>query len=88
MTEWNILKKTLLKYWQFYETYYKNEIVTPLVTQILNYNNRGHFLKNVLNPILEEGVEYRDGKSKSPYAQIKIKVNSVLPSRKSNKMNR
>lgn len=38
----------------------------------LSYNNRGYFLKDVLNPMLEEGVIYRDGKSKSPYAQIKI----------------
>lgn len=50
--------------------------------EALNYNNRGHFLKNVLNPMLEEGVVYRDGKPKSPYAQIKInkiKVNSDFP---------
>lgn len=40
--------------------------------ETLNYNNRGYFLKNVLNPMLEEGVVYRDGKPKSPYAQIKI----------------
>lgn len=40
--------------------------------EALNYNNRGHFLKNVLNPMLEEGVVYRDGKPKSPYAQIII----------------
>ncbi len=43
--------------------------------EALNYNNRGHFLKNVLNPMLEEGVVYRDGKPKSPYAQIKINKN-------------
>lgn len=39
----------------------------------LNYNNRGLFLKEVLNPMLEDGKIYRDGKLKSPYALIKIK---------------
>ncbi len=39
----------------------------------MQYNNRGKFLKEVINPLIERGKIYRDGKSKSPLALIKLK---------------
>lgn len=39
----------------------------------LNYNSRSIFLKEVINPMLDEGKIYRDGKPKSPTALIKLK---------------
>jgi len=39
----------------------------------LAYKSRSQFLKDVINPLLESGVIYRDGKPKSPTALIKIR---------------
>ena len=41
--------------------------------EILKYHNRGLFLKTVLNPLIESGVIYRDGKAKSPHSLIRLK---------------
>lgn len=40
--------------------------------EILGYTNRTSFLKSVINPLLSSGVIFRDGKSKSPTALIKL----------------
>lgn len=37
------------------------------------YKSRSQFLKEVLNPLMEEGYIYRDGPAKSPTAQIKMR---------------
>lgn len=39
----------------------------------INYRSRSQFLKDVINPLIESGDIYRDGKPKSPTSQIKIK---------------
>ena len=39
----------------------------------LNYRSRSQFLNEVINPLMESGKIYRDGKPKSPTALIKIK---------------
>ena len=39
----------------------------------LNYRSRSQFLNEVINPLMEIGKIYRDGKPKSPTALIKIK---------------
>lgn len=39
----------------------------------INYRSRSQFLKDVINPLLESGDIYRDGKPKSPTSRIKIK---------------
>lgn len=41
--------------------------------EALNYANRGVFLKKVINPLIEAGKIYKDGKPKSPKALIKIR---------------
>lgn len=41
--------------------------------EALGYRSRSQFLKEVLNPMLEVGDVYRDGKPKSPTSLIKIK---------------
>lgn len=41
--------------------------------EALGYRSRSQFLKEVLNPMLEVGEVYRDGKPKSPISLIKIK---------------
>lgn len=39
---------------------------------ILNYKNRGEFLRTVINPLINEGKIYRDGNIKSPTALIHL----------------
>lgn len=39
----------------------------------LNYKSRSQFLKDVINPLMESGRIYRDGKTKSPNSLIKIR---------------
>jgi ATP-dependent DNA helicase RecG len=39
----------------------------------INYNSRSSFLKEVINPLIESGDIFRDGKPKSPTSLIKIK---------------
>lgn len=39
----------------------------------LNYRSRSQFLNEVINPLMESGEIYRDGKPKSPTSLIKIK---------------
>lgn len=41
--------------------------------EMLNYKSRSQFLQDVINPLLEDGKIYRDGKTKSPNSFIKIK---------------
>ena len=41
--------------------------------QVLGYSNRTKFLNGVINPMIESGIIYRDGKPKSPTARIKLK---------------
>ena len=36
------------------------------------YQNRARFLKEVINPMLQSGVIYRDGKANSPTARIRL----------------
>lgn len=43
--------------------------------EVMKYRSRSQFLKDVLNPMLESGEIYRDGKPKSPTALIKINRN-------------
>ena len=40
--------------------------------EVTNYKSRSQFLKDIINPLMEEGVIYRDGNSKSPKALIKL----------------
>lgn len=42
----------------------------------LKYRSRSQFLNEVINPLIESGDIYRDGKPKSPTSLIKIKRNS------------
>lgn len=39
----------------------------------IGYRNRSRFLKEIINPLIESGDIYRDGKPKSPTSLIKIK---------------
>ena len=41
----------------------------------LKYRSRSQFLNEVINPLIESGDIYRDGKPKSPTSLIKIKRN-------------
>ena len=41
----------------------------------LHYRSRSQFLNEVINPLMEAGDIYRDGKPKSPTSLIKIKKN-------------
>jgi predicted transcriptional regulator len=43
------------------------------IQEKLAYRSRSQFLKEVLNPLMESEIIYRDGKPKSPTALIKIK---------------
>ena len=40
--------------------------------EVTNYKSRSQFLKDIINPLMEDGVIYRDGNSKSPKALIKL----------------
>ena len=40
----------------------------------LDYRSRNYFLNKVINPLIESGEIYRDGKPKSPTSVIKIKI--------------
>ena len=41
--------------------------------EIMNYRSRSQFLREIINPLIESGKIYRDGKPKSPTALIKIR---------------
>ena len=41
--------------------------------EAMNYHSRSKFLKDVVNPLIESGEIYRDGKPKSPTSLIRIK---------------
>lgn len=41
--------------------------------ETLKYRSRSQFLKDVINPLMEAGTIYRDGRAKSPTSLIKIK---------------
>ena len=41
--------------------------------ELLYYKNRSHFLKEVINPLIDSDKIYRDGNVKSPTALIKLK---------------
>ena len=41
--------------------------------RVTAYASRTTFLKNVLNPLIEQGIIYRDGNTRSPRALIKLK---------------
>ena len=41
--------------------------------EAMNYRSRSQFLSEIINPLLESGKIYRDGKPKSPTALIKIR---------------
>ena len=41
--------------------------------EALNYRSRSFFLNTVINPLMEEGKIYRDGKPKSPTSRIRLK---------------
>ncbi len=41
--------------------------------ETLNYKSRSQFLHDVINPMMEDGMIYRDGKAKSPNSLIKRK---------------
>lgn len=40
---------------------------------VTNYKSRSQFLTEVINPLIAEGIIYRDGNTKSPTARIKLK---------------
>ena len=40
---------------------------------LTGYSSRGHFLKDVINPLLEAGTIYRDGNAKSPTARLHLR---------------
>ena len=40
---------------------------------VTSYKSRSQFLVEVINPLIEEGVIYRDGNAKSPKSLIKLK---------------
>ena len=40
-----------------------------------NYKSRSQFLSEIINPLIDEDIVYRDGKIKSPTALIKLKNN-------------
>lgn len=42
---------------------------------VTNYKSRSQFLSEVINPLIAEGIIYRDGNTKSPTARIKLKNN-------------
>lgn len=42
---------------------------------LTKYNSRSQFLKEVINPLMESDVIYRDGNAKSPTALIRLKKN-------------
>lgn len=42
---------------------------------VTNYKSRSQFLTEVINPLIAEGIIYRDGNTKSPTARIKLKNN-------------
>lgn len=41
--------------------------------EVMNYRSRSQFLREIINPLIESGKIYRDGKPKSPTALIKIR---------------
>lgn len=41
--------------------------------RLMQFNNRGTFLKEIINPLISEGHIYRDGNIKSPTALIRLK---------------
>lgn len=41
---------------------------------LLKYKNRSHFLKEVINPLIDSNKIYRDGNIKSPTALIRLKM--------------
>ncbi len=41
--------------------------------KLMDYKNRSIFLNKVINPLLEAGGIYRDGKPKSPKSLIRLK---------------
>lgn len=45
---------------------------TKELQQTLEYKSRSGFLKNVINPLLESGIIYREGNPKSPTAKLQI----------------
>lgn len=38
----------------------------------LSYTNRTRFLNDIINPLIDSDVIYRDGSTKSPKAMIKL----------------
>jgi len=44
-----------------------------MLQEILSYGNRKTFLKNVINPLIEAGIIYRDGEKKSHSSVIRLK---------------
>lgn len=40
--------------------------------EVTNYKSRSQFLKDIINPLMEQGLIYRDGNAKSPKALIKL----------------
>jgi len=43
--------------------------------EVANYKSRSQFLTEIINPLIMEGIIYRDGNVKSPTALIKLKNN-------------
>ncbi len=50
----------------------KNSSRTKALQAETHYKSRAGFLKEVLNPLIENGIVYRDGNAKSPTAVIKL----------------
>lgn len=46
--------------------------------ELIGYHSRNYFLKEIINPLMESGDIYRDGKPKSPNSVIKIKRGTDL----------
>ncbi len=48
----------------------------------LSYTNRTRFLNDIINPLIDSGVIYRDGSTKSPKAMIKLtQKNKIINTR-------
>ena len=58
----------------------KNEGPKPAkeLQAFTKYKSRSQFLAEVINPLIEAGVIFRDGNAKSPTALIKIKNKGKL----------
>ena len=70
-SEKRIMYKELYQKWLASEKL--SDVEKKELQEITNYKSRSQFLKDIINPLMEEGVIYRDGNVKSPKALIRLK---------------